>query len=282
MKSLLTPQDIANNVRMMRAQYHGAILIVEGGTDMRVYEPFVDEAHCKLTPACGKENAIGALDILEKNRLEGVLVIVDADFWRLDGTKPNSPNLLLTDTHDLETMILSSDALEKVTSEFASPAKISKLGKPIRDILLESAAPIGFFRWLSSATKDNLCVEFKKLAFDNFVDRRSLKVDIDKLIREAKVKSQNPSLDASAITRRIAKLETVGYDLWQVCSGHDLVQILSIGLKSLFGNRRAKGVTPQIVDGMLRVAYEYSHFCYTQLYASIKSWSKANQPYEIL
>jgi len=86
----------------------GAILLTEGTTDARVYGRFVNDAKCKLVPALGKDNAIGAISILENDRFCGVLAIIDTDFWRIDGITLNSPNILLTDTHDLESLILFS------------------------------------------------------------------------------------------------------------------------------------------------------------------------------
>ena len=53
----------------------------------------------------------------------------------LEGTVPLSQNLLFTDTHDLETMLLNSPALEKVLSEHGSETKINNFAKDIRQTL---------------------------------------------------------------------------------------------------------------------------------------------------
>ena len=66
MNYYLTPHDIANNVRMTRTLFSGAIMIVEGDTDIRVYKQFVIETQCSLIPVYGKPNVIGTLAILEK------------------------------------------------------------------------------------------------------------------------------------------------------------------------------------------------------------------------
>ena len=282
MKAHLTPHDIANTVRMMRTLHHGAIVIVEGDTDLRVYQRFVDEKHCKLVPGNGKPNTIGSLSILENANLKGILAIIDADFWKLDGVKPSSPNLVLTDTHDLETMILSSNALDRVLSEFGSTTKIGRLGKSVHTLLLEAASPIGFFRWLSSPTKDNLSLKFKGLNFDGFLNKRTLEVDIDKLIKQVEANTLRCTINSGRTKVKIQKLKTMGYDLWQVCSGHDMTEILAIGLRSLFGNTRAGAISAEVVDGILRISYEHSYFRSTQLYASIEDWEKANQAYKIL
>ena len=114
MKQYLTAYDTANTVRMTRTQHPGAVMMVEGDTDMRVFKRFVKETDCLLIPAANKDNAIGALEILEKDNIKGVLAIVDADFWNLDGIKPDSLNVFLTDTHDLETMIFFTSALGRL------------------------------------------------------------------------------------------------------------------------------------------------------------------------
>ena len=277
-----TVYSIVNTARMMRTQYTGTILIVEGSTDARVYGRLVSETECRLIPATGKDKAISALKLLENGGLDGVLTIVDADFWRLDGIDPNSSNLLLTDSHDLETMILYSDVLDNVLSEFGLASEINKLGRPIRDILLESGLSVGYLRWLSSPTKDNLSLKFKELSFDKFVDEQTLRVSIDNLIRELKINSRDSTLDENATKLKTMTLDGEGHDPWQVCSGHDLVQILSIGLRNIFGNPRGKSVTLEVVDGILRVAYNYSHFRLTRLHNSIKDWEKANPSFRVL
>lgn len=277
-----TVYSIVNVARMMRTQYTGTILIVEGSTDARVYGRLVSETECRVIHATGKDKAISALKMLENGSFDGVLTIVDADFQRLDDIDPNSSNLLMTDSHDLETMILHSDALDNVLSEFGSEGEIEKLGRPIRDILLDGGLPIGYLRWLSSPTKDNLSLKFKELSFDKFVDEKTLCVDVDNLIRELKTDSKDSALDDNVIKLKVMTLMSEGHDPWQVCSGHDLVLILSIGLRNMFGNHRGKTVTPEVVDGILRVAYDYSHFCLTQLHNSIKDWEKANPSYRVL
>lgn len=278
----LTPHDIANSVRMTRDLFPGTILIVEGDTDLRVYMRFVKNSCCQLIPSHGKDNAIGALALLEKDNFKGILAIVDTDFWKHEGIKPSSENMLTTDTHDLETMILHSEALEKVLSELGSSNKINRLRKPIRDILLMCALPIGYLRWISCPTKDNLSLDFKKLRFKKFVDKKKLIVDITKLIKEVKNKSRNYSLDEKDTKLKIQDLMKSGYEPWQVCSGGDMIQILTIGLKNNFGNKKARTIKLELVDVILRMAYEYSHFRPTQLYESMKGWEEMNPRFKIL
>jgi len=114
------------------------------------------------------------------------------------------------------------------------------------------------------------------------VDEQTLRVSIGDLIRELKINSGDSALDANATKLKIMALGGEGHDPWQVCSGHDLVQILSIGLRNIFGNPRGKSVTMEVVDGILRVAYDHSYFCLTRLHNSVKDWEKANPPFKVV
>ena len=124
------PQGIANKIIATR-KYPGnaslAFLIVEGETDRRFYMRFIDKNQCQITNAFNKSAALQVLSILEKELFSGSLAIVDADFDVLTGKLPTSQNVLLTDTHDLETMIIQSPAFEKVLDEFGSAEKIGKI-----------------------------------------------------------------------------------------------------------------------------------------------------------
>jgi len=284
MRIHLTPNDIANTIRMAHSLHKGAFLIVEGTTDARAYERFVDKIECVIIPACNKENAIGALSILEKNMFSGIVTIIDSDFTKLDKKKLNiSENLLLTDTHDLETMILKSLALEKVLSEFSSDSKVKKYGiKSVRETLLDASMPLGLLRWLSSPLLDNLRLKFKGLRFNNFFDYKTLRLDIDLMIKEVKRNSNNRNLNENMIKQKLKIMLQRKYDPWQVCCGHDMINILFIVIKKILGNTRAKKIDLLAFDAIVRLSYDNNNFILTELYASIKKWEQKNSTYKVL
>jgi len=230
----------------------------------------------------GKNNAIGVINILNIENFKGVMAIVDADFWNLDGTKPSWSNILLTDSHDLETMLFNSGAFEKILVEFGSQKKIAQLPKPPRDILLENALPIGLLRWLSSPSQDNLRLDFKNLSFGNYLNLKTLSLDIEKLLVDVISRSQSLKLDTNVIKQKIVVMMNLNYDPWQVCSGHDLVEIFYIGLNQIYGNAKARLLSKEMVDGLLRIAYELSYFHETQLYKAILMWENSNPPFKIV
>jgi len=285
MRESITPYDIANQVRMMRPVFTGTALIVEGDTDARTYRRFIDGNRCRIVPAHGKSNAINAVCFLDESGHKGVLAIVDSDFWRLEGTRPPGDNVLATDTHDLETMIISSESLDVVLAEFGSPNKLSRLDGDIRGVLLDAAKPIGYIRWISGSTRDNLSLRFKNLSFEAVIETRddTVTTNIDILIREVRSHSRSAHFSTREMKTRIGRLiDDDAYDPWQVCRGHDMVHILTIALREVFGNRHARTISYDQVDRILRIAYGIAQFSRTRLYASIRAWEKQNGDYRVL
>ncbi len=282
MREQISPNYIANQIRLLRAQskYNtGSFLIAEGYTDARVWKNLIDSTNCRVEIAHNKDNVVKVLNILEKDNFAGVLAIVDADFWILEGTVNSNPNLLFTDTHDLETMLLKSPALEKVLSEHGSEQKVKDFGKDIRQTLLESAKVIGYLRWAS--LKFNYALKFEGLAFSKFVDDKTLTLNESKLMETVKNNSQKQGLDEQEIRAKMDSLKTDAQDMWYVCCGHDMICILSIALCKALGSCNSKQVEPDVVEKDLRLAYESSHFRLTQLYTAIQRWEKTNQPFQV-
>lgn len=128
-RGLRKTNGIVNKIIVTR-KYPGndtqSFLVVEGSTDEKLYRSFIDEDKCQIIVADGKTPAIEVLSLLKKEHFVGVLALVDADFDILEG-KPAIENVLLTDTHDLETMLMRSPALAKVLREFSSPNKVTTL-----------------------------------------------------------------------------------------------------------------------------------------------------------
>lgn len=284
MRDLLTVERVANQIRLRRSIYQGTFLLVEGRSDKTFYERFVDSSSCQLVTTSGKPSsklrAISILEILEESNFKGVLAIVDADFDHLSTQQYQNSNLLYTDTHDLETMIIKSPAFDKVIAEFCSEDKICKFNQDIRIVILESSVLIGYLLWISQCDKLNLT--FEGIRFSRFVDKKTLKIDELKLVQEVKKKSQAFSLKDEDLQQRLIRQKSNDYNPWQVCCGHDLVEILSLGLRETIGSNKASDVNPVNLERSLRLAYEEIYFQETQLYSLIRIWESNNEPFRVL
>ena len=72
------------------------------------------------------------------------------------------------------------------------------------------------------------------------------------------------------------------HDAWHVCCGHDLVELLSIGLRRVLGKNNESDVRRERLEQQLRLAYEEGYFLRTRLYASIQAWEQRNPPFKVL
>ncbi|MEM1168633.1 MAG: DUF4435 domain-containing protein [Cyanobacteria bacterium P01_H01_bin.35] len=280
----------AIKVRLLRDVYKSqTLLLVEGSSDKTFYQRFVEESKCELVIISGnpssKERVISVLKILEKSNFQGIVAIVDADFDRLTPpTDQKSANLLYTDSHDLETMLINSPAFDKVISEFGSEEKISQFKKDIKPdirlVILESAVPIGYLRWIS--LDDRLDLTFENITFSKFIDEKTLRINKLKFIGEVKKKSQAFSLKEEDLQQQFIDKKNGDRDPWQICCGHDLVEILSLGLRKTIGSNKATDVEAISLERNLRLAYEAVYFQGTQLYSHIRTWENNNKPFKLL
>ncbi|MFB2920855.1 MULTISPECIES: DUF4435 domain-containing protein [Aerosakkonema] len=284
MREHLSVARDANAIRLRRETFSGTFLLVEGSSDKTFYERFVDQSECQLICYPGRKPssklwAIEVMNILEKEKFQGIFAIVDADFDHLEVPLHSSPNLFRTDTHDLETMLLNSPALDKVIAEFGSEEKTARFGQDIRTALLENGMPIGYLRWVSQI--DGLNLAFEGIKFSSFINEPTLKIDQLKLIQEVKNKSQAFALDSEYLQQRLMIQKSSDHDPWQICCGHDLVEILSLGLRKAIGSAKTSDVEPNSLERNLRLAYEVTYFCKTQIYLSVHSWEANNQPFKV-
>lgn len=279
MREYLSVDREANAIRLQREIFSGTFLLVEGSTDKIFYERFVDNVVRVLPSNSAKLGVIEVLSILGKSNFQGVLGIVDADFDHLNASSYSTSNLIYTDTHDLETMLLYSSALEKVVAEFGSEEKIAKFDRDIRTALLEAGIVIGYLRWIFQT--DELNLTFNEITFSKFIDPKTVRIDELKLIQEVKNKSKAFELKSEDLQYRLMNQKSDSHDPWQVCCGHDLVEILSLGLRKAIGSANATDVEPNILERSLRLAYEKTYFYTTQMYLSIRSWESNNQPFTV-
>lgn len=146
--------------------------------------------------------------------------------------------------------------------------------------ILESSISVSYLLWISLC--DGLNLTFDGITFSKFVDEQNLQVDELKLIREVKNKSQAFSLKDENLQLQLSSRKSNNHDPWQVCCGHHLIEILSLGLRKTIGSNKASDVESDKLERYLRLAYEESYFHDTQLYASIRNWEANNKPFKVL
>ena len=284
MRKHITADAIANAVRMKRSLFAGAFLIVEGPTDGVIYSRIVDHDTCRIEIAHDRDRVLGAITILNEDGILGVLGIIDADFDRVTCQAPGIPNVLLTDFHDAECMMLNSPAFDRVLEEFTAGDRVDTFSRQetplIAHRLAGNAAPLGCLRLLSLV--DGLNLKFEGLSFHAFVDRRRIRVDLTRMIREVANNSQKHDLDQALLRQRVEGEMAKGHDCWQISCGHDIAELFAIAIRRVFSGKSSGGVSTERLEQSLRLAYEAEYLRDTDLVKSISRWETHHTEFKVL
>ena len=266
------PGSVAAEIKMIRMVHDGAFLVVEGVNDVRFWSTRRHD-NCELVDGEGKLNVVGAVHRLDGEGISGVLGIVDDDYDILLGINHTSRNLVTTDVHDLECLLCRSSALDNVLAEFGIASKIKDFedaaGVDVRTGLLAKTTVFGRLRW--AARRHNLDINYGAIRVPRFVDIDTWTVDVDELI--GAVSSSGSPHDCDELKQRIAELPFA--DPWRVAHGHDMIQILRIGLKRVLGALPASKGTEDIAR-VLRAAMSLEELQKTTLYADMRAWESTN------
>ena len=277
MREYLTVSDVANTVSMMHSAFPGTLMVVEGPTDHRLYGKFTDRDEVRTVIAYSKDNVKGVVrEVTGKRGLKDVMGIVDSDLDLLFGNRV-SPPLFRTDTRDAESMITSSDSFREVLWEYADQDKLAAFEERYGDVVerIEDAAyPVGLLMYVS--IKEDLRLSFKDLIFTDFIDTRSLRCDRLALCKAVVRNSVNPKIDAHALHDLLDRYLEEKHYVDEVCRGHDMVSILAIGLRSIFGSDNALHLKDSDIGSALRLSYDMEQFSLTDLYKDSGSWAERN------
>jgi hypothetical protein len=251
-------------------------MIIEGCTDAQVYKRLI-QADIDWVIAHQKALAIETITVLDKRGISGYVAIVDADFDHLENIKYASPNIVLTDFHDIEMLMFSSETLDFVLDEFGSRSKITKFKAahgPLREALIQRSRVVGELRLASKKCK--LGLNFNDISYD-FVDARDLSFDPDRLMRHfAAVPKMADKAIRDSFLLELESVRKQNFDGRQVCCGHDTVAVLGRALARVLGNVPSQVRETANLERVLRLAYSRDHFQATELWKKLTDWATLN------
>jgi hypothetical protein len=274
---------IANSLWAVRIRFPlRAIVLLEGDDDERLFARHFNLTTCQIRVAYGRPRVLAVLDRLHARGVAGVLAIIDADFDRLLGQQQTAVDIVVTDTHDIETMLFQSVALDHVLRELADTNRLGQGAQGVRELILNAAAPLGAARLV--CRKQDWSPLLEEIEHRRFVDIRSLLVDRDALIKEIRARQaktppqKRVGIDMEA--RVDAELAS-GHSLWDLCQGHDVASIFALALRAAIGSRKDE-LSGEIIERCLRLAFDAAAFCSTALRVAITAWEVANPGYKVL
>lgn len=267
-------------------------LVVEGETDQKFFCSVFNSHACVniiCAPGTGSE---GVIEIVQKvdiensknNRKIDALGIIDRDYRIPLETIPNNSNILLTDLRDLECMMFASPCLGHVLNELGSLVKLKNAGgeTSIRTTIVAACKPVAELRYHSHLAK--LHLNFQKLNYEKFVDKKTLTVDEGRLIahiaggqvEDPKKIDNKTAVEAKRSCASAKESSGSKYftDDLLLCRGHDLMTVIALGLRSAWGSKSASEASVSLVEGHFRVAF-VQHFKLTKLFTNILAWLKS-------
>ena len=277
MREYITSDDICNQISMERTVFDGTFLLVEGVTDERLFEKFVDKEHVQIIEAHSKDNVRHAVKDMKSSRKdERVIGIIDADLDRLLGRRVKPP-LFHTDCRDMEMMVIRSNALDDVLDEYCERELLMKFTEsvgPVREALLSASYPIGLLMFISQT--EGLNLSFKDLEFERFVNSRTLSLNVESMVDAVIFNSKNCLMGKKALISRLHREAENLDDEWDAARGHDTVDILLLALKRNFGSFNSRNLNEGELGGALRLAFSDACFRSTELFADTDEWARTN------
>lgn len=275
-----TIDDIVVEIRMLLTARTRAVLLVEGSSDARLYAKFMIES-VHVVDCRGKDNAVAALQEFDAESPAKVLAIVDADYWNIDESAISSPNVLTTDGHDAEMMIVKSNSFESVLRELGSKDKIdaflsANLEYDIRSVLLARLLPLACLRYMSHS--EGLNLRFEGLELSAVAERKTLLINESALLGRVLAKTRATHMRIASLERKLREYASRlrSTDMYQLCCGHDFVDLLALALRSAIGSQNNEDTKRHRIEMILRVSFDARSFQETDLCSKVLLWQENN------
>ena len=270
-------ETIHNEVAMDNSR-STVYLIVEGETDEKLFQDLTNEDYCTVFSVGNKDAVISMMTrLMYEGKGDCVIGIVDNDQTRLFSEKLPF-HVVYTDTNDIETMILWSDAFYTVARHLFKPSKTpnKQAIDDIRKKLVERAMPISEMRIIDK--RKHWGLSFKDLNYGKFIKKANLDYEGDKkLIEKLKAVSQKPHVDEAVALEGLKNLRQERHPAPMILVGHDLTKVIAHSLANCYGKSSTKDFDNEQVELFFRSSYSPEHFRRTQLRANIvemMSWMK--------
>lgn len=264
------PGDIAAEVLMtVSIDPETVFWLLEGVTDIKFFRPRIKPGLC-LIDTTGKYKLIPAMKLFNSDpRFSGINImgLIDNDYDWLTAYKPPE-NIVSTEPRDLEGLMLRANSISCVLAEFAKPDLVASFeanGVSVTDAVVERAIFFGKIRAVNNIQNRVCLKKFKPLIF--FRDDWSY--DHDRAL--ARAVELGVCETAEALIEHMRNLPNVND--WYYVRGHDAIDILCGGLKSVFGYSGSVGATT--IEPVLRQSLRDADFAKSKIYTEVNSWHQS-------
>lgn len=268
-------EEISGTVKLERWHPSGTgktWVVVEGLTDQKLFSRLLDHQNVVIKIShCGVTGVLTIVETLRKEEVN-ILGIRDADFLHLEQTEEIPENIFLTDYHDAEMMMASSDdTLNTVGVEYSINSSLPEL----RQKILESLSFLGGIRWVNYTEKVGL--NFDKVDIRLFCDKQRQVIDKEACLSHINKRSRNKTREITK-TDVLAKIKDFSQkmpDLLNLCNGHDFQKAFAhyVNQNKEKAKAKEKSINPEEIGKIFRSAYTQSEFRKTALYKNLQEFS---------
>ena len=251
------------------------MVLVEGADDRKFYRRFVSDSHIVINvlEGCFYMPDILTLSNQSTALKDRIIGIKDADFDHITGKHYGLDNLFTTDTHDWETMVMTSDCENNVSIEALGRTEVGLFEQVMRD--LSDYSYLKLYNTVEVCEKRLDGILFKGLTLANIYDG-SAPCRIDVTLNTVKAHGNNARLAHFPKSEDIDKIKHSfpGLDYKQLTCGHDVVHGVVCRLTHLRGNSPTIGSSA--IEMLFRTSFTKEDFRTTRLYQQVEAWALAH------
>ena len=269
---------------LMDSSFTGSYIFVEGCSDERFWKKYLDNQNIKICVCNGWECVVEVIKLLNIKNFERCIGVIDRDFRSIQGEDDcNEENLFYTDYHDIEIMMLESDALKSILIAIDRDNKIGRVCNYDYSLILKRlyavTDQIGYLKLaninnhLQLIFKKQNNHEIRKPKYEDLFDKHGNYLGITDLIN--KVCGFTSSYSSIGINRdsvlKAFQKECVNYyDSKQLSNGHDVLCVLSCFVSRACGIKEK--YSQENLESLLYSSYHITDFCKTQLFKDLFGW----------
>lgn len=251
-------------------------LVVEGDSDGVFFSTKKFRQLPTIVVALGWENVVGVISkVIEESITKSVFGFIDKDYREELGIVIDESYMVTTDFRDIEISLFESTALHRLIVEYGSKFKLPMDSKEAIDIegikekIYSIAFIMGRLRYFS--LKNGYHYPISMLNFSKFIDQKTLDIDKEKLLAQINSKSDK-KIDFDILNLMLEeKLPNRLIDVKNICSGHDVIEILGLALRKMWGSNNSGEMTREKLESSFRIGYSHDEFSKTQMFSQLNT-----------
>lgn len=272
-----SPNIVADiRLTIQHPDHKEVIIVVEGEDDEKALKQFfnIQVVEFFLAENCLKVKNSMRIVSKDEQLKDCVIGIKDADFDHINQIKHNIANLMVTDTHDMETLMLTPKVCECICWE-----TIKEEYPNLSFDAMTSLKNLSYLRYyndkmiFTEGDSNNDGISFKKIKICKLIPNNQ-PVSVEDVLKHVKEKGNSNKTsfpDLNTMNQFIQENPINDGDLVLFTNGHDLVSAIRNILHSKA--TKAKEYSEIAIAALIRAYFSKEEFEKTNLYKDIDNWN---------